>query len=429
MSAIPILRGREAEDWVGRCRWPEPDIEARAAVEPILAAVRTRGDEAVREYTRRLDGVSLVSLEARREDRRDALRGLSAERRRALETARANLERFHRAQLRTESSVEVRAGVTVWREFRPLERVGIYVPGGRADYPSSVLMAGVPARLAGCPEIVVCAPPGADGRPPVSVLAVAELLGIERVYAIGGAQAIGALAFGTESVPRVDKIVGPGNRYVTAAKLLVYGLVDIDMPAGPSEIVVLADAGAKPEWVAADLISQAEHAPDALAACVTCDAEWAARLAETVERQVADLPRGEIARESLARSAICVAPGLDAALAWVNALAPEHLTIVTRDAEAVLNRVVHAGSVFVGPYTPVAAGDYATGSNHVLPTARHARAFDALGVDDFGKWIQVQQLTAGGLRELAETVTTLARWEGLEAHARAVEIRVEDAPR
>jgi histidinol dehydrogenase len=306
-----------------------------------------------------------------------------------------------------------------------VDRVGIYVPGGRADYPSSVLMAGVPARLAGCPEVVVCAPPGPDGRPPASVLAAAELLELDRVFAVGGAQAVAALAFGTETIPRVDKIVGPGNRYVTAAKLLVFGLVDVDMPAGPSEIVALADADADAAWIAADLISQAEHAPDALAVCVTPDAALAGRVAQEAERQLAALPEPEIARTSLGRSAICVAPDLDGAIAWVNRLAPEHLTIVTRDAERVLDRIFNAGSVFLGPYAPVAAGDYATGSNHVLPTARHARAFDGLSVDDFGKWIQAQELTGDGLRALANAVTTLARWEGFEAHARAVEIRLE----
>lgn len=429
MSTIPTLHGVDADEWVARRTWPEVDAEARAAVEPILEAVRKLGDEAVRECSRRFDGVSPVSFEARAEDCRDALRGLTRERRRALEQARANLERFHRSQLRGESPVEVCPGVTVWREFRPVERVGIYIPGGRADYPSSVLMAGVPARLAGCPEVVVCSPPGPDGRPRASVLAAAELLGLDRVFAIGGAQAIAALTYGTETIPRVDKIVGPGNRYVTAAKLLVYGLVDIDMPAGPSEIVVLADDDANAAWVAADLISQAEHAPDALAVCVTTDRGLAGRVVLEAERQLAGLPDPEIARASLDRSAVCVAPDLDAAIAWVNRLAPEHLSIVTRDAERVLERIFNAGSVFLGPYAPVSAGDYATGSNHVLPTARHARAFGGLCVDDFGKWIQVQHVAPEGLRALAGTVTTLARWEGFEAHARAVEVRLEAASR
>jgi histidinol dehydrogenase len=320
----------------------------------------------------------------------------------------------------------VRPGLDIWREFRPIERVGIYVPGGRADYPSSLLMCGVPARIAGCREIVVCSPPGPDGRVAESVLATAELLEIEEVFAVGGAQAIAAMAFGTGSIPRVDKIFGPGNRYVTAAKELVHGVVNVDLPAGPSEIVVVCDGAARPAWVAADLISQAEHSADSLAVCITTDPAVAEAVAAALEWQVKALPESGAAEASLAASAICVAPDSEAAIDWVNALAPEHLSVMTADDETVLRRVRHAGSIFLGPHSPVAAGDYAAGSNHVLPTGRRARAWSALSLDDFGRWVQVQRLTASGLAEIAEAARTMARWEGFEAHARAVEMRFEE---
>ncbi|MGD8698581.1 MAG: histidinol dehydrogenase [Gemmatimonadales bacterium] len=426
MTTLPILEGAAARRWIADRAGIETDSEARAAVEPIIAAVRERGDAALREYTLKFDKVEAASLAVGREQLREALVSISSEQRRALEQARQNIERFHRAQMRQEDCVEVAPGVSVWREFRPLERVGIYVPGGRASYPSTVLMCGVPARLAGCSEIVICAPPGPDGQSPTAVLAAAELLGIERVFAVGGAQAIAALAFGTESVPRVDKIFGPGNRYVTAAKELVYGTVNIDMPAGPSEVVVLADQTARAAWVAADLLSQAEHAPDTLAVCITTGREAAERIAAAVEAQLASLPAPAAVAESLSRSAICVAEDLDTGVGWVDELAAEHLTIMTEDDRATLARIGNAGSVFLGPYAPVAAGDYATGSNHVLPTGRRARAWAALSLDDFGRWVQVQQLTAEGLAQLRATVSTLARWEGFEAHARAAEVRFEE---
>ena len=426
MTEMRVLSGPAAERWIAARTDLDIDVEARSAVEPMLAAVRERGDEALRELSARFDGVAPESFRARREDRSAALANLSQERRHALAVARANLERFHRAQLREEPRISVRPGITVWREFRPIERVGIYIPGGRAAYPSSVLMCGIPARLAGCPEIVVCSPPGAHGRVPDPVLAATEFLGIEAVYAVGGAQAIAAMTFGTESVPRVDKIFGPGNRYVTAAKELVNGIVAIDMPAGPSEIVVLADDTADPAWIAADLISQAEHAPDSLAICIALDARLADAVGAEVARQVEALPEPEAARASLESSAICVADDLNEATAWVNALAPEHLSIVTRDDETVLEGIFHAASIFLGPYTPVAAGDYGAGSNHVLPTGRRARAWSPLSVDDFGRWVQAQRITAAGLADLAVTIPAFARWEGLEGHARAVEIRFEE---
>lgn len=425
-SSLRILSGAAAARWIEERSRARVDEEAQTAVRPILADVLERGDAALVELTERFDGVHVESLAAGAEERRRALDRLGPERRSALEAARDHVEVFHRAQRRTEARVEVRPGVELWREFRPIERVGIYVPGGRADYPSSVLMCGVPARIAGCRSIVACTPPRPDGRAPDSVLAAAELLGLDAVYVVGGAQAIAALAYGTATIEPVDKIFGPGNRYVTAAKERVYGLVDIDMPAGPSEIVVLADGGADPRWAAADLISQAEHAPDALAVALTDDPTAAHRIVQEVEAQLDNLPEPNVARQSLSRSAVCVATDLDTAIAWANRLGVEHLEILTRDDEAVLARIENAGSVFLGPHSPVAAGDYATGGNHVLPTANRSRSWSALSLDDFGRWMLVQRVDRRALGELTGTVTTLARWEGFEAHARAIEIRFEE---
>lgn len=425
MPLIPVLRPEEAAHWIARRKATVADEGAWAAVAPIVADVRARGDAAVLEYTRRFDGAVRSCVEVRAAERRAAWRRLSRERRRALETAGEAIEAFHRAQRRPGERVAVRAGVETWRVFRPILRVGAYVPGGRAAYPSTVLMTCIPARIAGCPTVVLCTPPGPDGRVPDAVLAAAELAGVERVFAVGGAQAIAALAYGTESVPRVDKIVGPGNRYVTAAKLLVSAVVTIDLPAGPSEVVVLADATAHPGWVAAELVAQAEHGPDGLCVAVTTEPDLAERIAAEVERQVDALPDPAAARATLARSAVCTAPDVQLAMDWVNTLAPEHLLLLTAEDDAMLARVVNAGSVFLGPYATVVAGDYAAGTNHVLPTGGRARAAGGLCVDDFGKWVQVQRVTRDGLRELADTLTTLARCEGLEAHARAVEIRLE----
>lgn len=427
MEIVPLLSGVDAARWVADRRYALIDERAREAVRPILAAVRERGDAALRELTERYEGARISAFRVSEHDRAKALADLGSDERRALEAARDNIERFHRAQIRSEAPVEVRPGLTVWREFRAIERIGIYVPGGRASYPSSVLMCGIPANLAGCSQIALCTPPNSEGRVPQPVLAAAELLGIDEIFAVGGAQAIAALAYGTESITRVDKIFGPGNRYVTAAKELVYGIVNIDMPAGPSEIVVLADGRANPAWVAADLLSQAEHAPDSLAVCIVVGRGLAEAIAAQIANQLQDLCDPEAARASLASSAICVADHREQAIAWTNVLAPEHLSIVTDDDDGVLERISHAGSIFIGSHSPVAAGDYTAGSNHVLPTARRARAWSALSLDDFGRWIQAQRISPVGLAEIGPATSTLARWEGFEAHARAVEIRLRES--
>jgi histidinol dehydrogenase len=323
-----------------------------------------------------------------------------------------------------ETWVDVAPGIRIGRLWRGLDRVAAYVPGGEAAYPSSLLMSAIPARLAGVGELVVASPAGRDGTVSPALLGAAGLMGVDRFYVMGGAQAIAALAYGTESVPAVDKIVGPGNAWVTAAKLEAFGQTAIDMPAGPSEVMVLADATADAADTAADLLSQAEHGPDSAACLVTWDAPFADRVEREVARQLPLLPRQAHLQASL-RSAglIVIARDRDDAITFVNEYAPEHLSVVVEDDAAALAQLRHAGSVFLGRYAPESAGDYATGSNHVLPTGRLARAFGALDVQAFGKWLQVQRVTRDGLLGVRETVGIVAAAEGLIAHREAVEIR------
>jgi histidinol dehydrogenase len=314
--------------------------------------------------------------------------------------------------------------VVAWREWRPIERVGLYVPGGRAAYASSVVMLGIPAALAGCREVVLCTPPDGGGAVPAATLVAARRAGVQRVLKLGGAQAIAAMAFGTESVPRVDKIFGAGNAYVTAAKLLAFPTCAMDVPAGPSELLIVADDTADPAWIAADLLSDVEHGPDSPACLVTTSERLAGEVVAALERQVATLPKRDLACAALERwGLIVVAETIEEAAEIADRYAPEHLEIVTREPRALLPSIHNAGSIFLGPYSPNAAGDYATGTNHVLPTARYARTFAPVSLDSFGRLVEVQELTGDGLRGILPTIKQLARAEGLEGHARAAEIR------
>jgi histidinol dehydrogenase len=340
---------------------------------------------------------------------------LDPEVRAALEDEIQAVRAFHETHLTVVPPLETTPGVRVWREWRAIERVGLYVPGGRGAYPSSLVMLAVPATIAGCREIIVCTPPRTDGSIPAATLVAAQLSGVHRVFKLGGAQAIAAMAHGTESVPRVDKLFGAGNPYVTAAKLLAFPECALDVPAGPSELLVIADESAYPAWIAADLLSDVEHGPDSPAVLVTPSLELAKLVAFEVDRQVSSLPRCKIARLAL--------DSLDEAVLLANEYAPEHLQIVTRDPHALLPGIRNAGSIFLGTFAPNAAGDYATGTNHVLPTNRYARTFGPLSVESFGRQMQCQEVTLRGLRSLLPTVQLLARTEDLEGHARAVEIR------
>ncbi len=396
-----------------------------ATVAPIVADVAARGDAALLDYTERFDGVRPETLEVPEAEWDAALSRLDPELREAMETSAQNIRAYHGKQVRTGYEMG-EGGVVLGELITPIASVGLYIPGGTAAYPSTVFMNAIPAKLAGCGEIVMVSPPGKDGRIPDAILAAARLSGVTRVFRCGGAQAIAALAYGTQSVPRVDKIVGPGNAFVAEAKRQVFGRVAIDMIAGPSEILVLADGGANPAWVAADLLSQAEHDRMATAVLVTVSQELAEAVSEEVERQLRTLPREAIARASIeSNGRIIVAETLEEALEAANELAPEHLELCTADPEALLPKVRNAGSVFMGYCCPESLGDYMAGPNHTLPTSGTARFSSALGVDDFIKRIQYTRYTREALGVLAPKIAAFARAEGLEAHARAALIRGE----
>ncbi len=397
--------------------------EAVKTAQNIITLVREKGDTALFELTKKFDGVQLPTF---RVSRREIQEAYSAETRQtlaALKDAKAAIVKFQSTILRKEPPVTTRPGVRVWREFRPVEKVGLYVPGGKAVYPSTVLMLCIPARIAGCKEIVLCVPPDKDGAVPSAVLVAADLCGVTKIFKVGGAQAIAAMAYGTETIPKVSKIFGPGNRYVTAAKMLVYGEVDIDMPAGPSEVLVFANEAARSAWVAADLLAQLEHSEDAQAILVTLSKKVAQEVQKEMFRQCKNLSRQGILRESLKNSFGLVFTNLEKAMQFINEYAPEHLEIVSKSDSKVLKEITNAGSVFLGPYSSEPLGDYATGSNHTLPTSGYAKMFSPLSVESFGKKMQIQKVSKTGMKNLRNTVETLAEREGLDAHKNAIAIR------
>jgi len=402
-----------------------PDL--RRDVAEIIDRVRTGGDQALLDFSRRFDVAEPESLRVRSREIRTALDSLTETQRQALEVARDNILAFHEAQRVPPVVVATRPGLVCRRMTRPIDAVGLYVPAGTAPLPSTTLMLAVPAAIAGCPRRVLVTPPRGDGRADTAVLAAAALAGIDEVYVAGGAQAVAALAYGTETIPAVDKIYGPGNAWVTEAKLQVSldprGAA-CDLPAGPSEVLVIADGNAPADCVAADLLSQAEHGTDSQVLLVTVSADLARRVRVEVESQLAVLPRTEVAAGAIGNSRILLAVDLDEAVAISNRYAPEHLILAVEDAESLLEQVTAAGSVFMGYWTPESLGDYCSGTNHVLPTYGFARAFSGLGVEDFQRRITVQSASREGLEDIGPTAVTLARLEGLEAHASAVEIRL-----
>ena len=407
-----------------RCTRQEEEIGERVAA--ILAEVRTDGDAALRRIVRRIEGYLPETFEVTRERRAEAAKAVSPQLKAALEQAKANIEAFHRAQLPAQVEVETMPGVRCVQRAVAIGRAGLYIPGGKAPLFSTVLMLALPARIAGCREVILCTPCGRDGQIAPEILYAADLCGVDRVFALGGAQAVAAMAYGTESIPRVDKIFGPGNRYVTKAKQLA-GAADVavDLPAGPSEVLVLADEDARPEFAAADLLSQAEHGDDSQAVLVCRSEEFARRAIASVGEQAARLSRRDAIGNSLANSRIVVFSDPDEQIAFADAYAPEHLIVAMRDAWDAAARITAAGSVFIGGYSPESAGDYASGTNHTLPTGGWARAYSGVNTESFMRKITYQELTRGGLEALAPTITAMAEAEGLDAHANAVRVRMK----
>jgi len=408
----------------------QQDAEAlHARVREIIRDVRARGEDAVLAYTRRFDCPNLRSLEVDEDEFAAAQGAIDAQQRAALERAIGNVRRFHEAQRSEPLVVTTSPGVVCERHDRPIDAIGMYVPAGAAPLPSAAIMAAVPAQIAGCRTRIMCTPPRKDGRADPAVLVVAKLCGVQRVFKIGGAQAIAAMAYGAGSVPKVDKVVGPGNAWVTAAKLLCANDPDgaaLDLPAGPSEVLVIADDSARASFIAADLLAQAEHSNDAQAILVTTAPELAREVIREIEGQMSRLDRQSTLNESIRHARIIVVETIDEALELSNQYAPEHLIVQTRDARSWLPKIRNAGSVFLGPWTPETMGDYCSGPNHVLPTYGFARAYSGLSLSDFMRRMTVQELSVEGLRDLGPTAIVIAGLEGLGAHANAVEVRLAE---
>ncbi|MCK8076847.1 histidinol dehydrogenase [Vibrio sp. 1CM2L] len=395
-----------------------------ATVSDVIAKVRNEGDAALRELTAKFDGVTPESIRVSSGEIEEACARLTPEMKQALEQAYSNIAKFHEAQKPQPIKVETQPGVVCEQVTRAINTVGLYIPGGSAPLPSTVLMLGVPAQIAGCRKVVLCSPPPIADE----ILYVAKLCKIDEVYNVGGGQAVAAMAYGTESVAKVDKIFGPGNAYVTEAKRQVsndFRGAAIDMPAGPSEVLVIADETADADFIAADLLSQAEHGPDSQVVLVTPSPVVADQVTEAVQKQLKELSRANIAQQALASSLIIIAESLTQAIAISNFYGPEHLIVQTKNPRELLPLLDNAGSIFLGDWSPESAGDYASGTNHVLPTYGYTKTYSSLGLADFSKRMTVQELTADGLKRLAPTVVTMAEAEGLDAHKRAVTIRVE----
>lgn len=395
-------------------------------VQLVLDGVRTGGDKAVASYTQSFDGVSVANTAVTKAEIEFATEGLDPALKNAIVLASKNIRSFHEAQVSEPVKIETMPGVSCWRKSVGIDKVGLYIPGGSAPLFSTVLMLGIPAVIAGCKEIVLCTPPAKDGSLHPAILYAASIVGITAMYKIGGVQAIGAMAYGTETVPQVSKIFGPGNQYVTAAKQLVQQSgIAIDMPAGPSEVCVLADETCNPAFVASDLLSQAEHGPDSQVLLVSTSKVVVAKVLEAVEAQLAVLPRKDIAAKALENSRAIIVENMERAIFIVNSYAAEHLILACKNDEGVAEKITNAGSVFLGNYSPESVGDYASGTNHTLPTSGYARAYSGVSVDSFVKKITYQKLTETGLRSIGSAVETMAAAEGLEAHKNAVTIRLQ----
>ncbi|WP_185211843.1 histidinol dehydrogenase [Sphingobacterium mizutaii] len=403
----------------------DPNHAIQDTVLNIMEEVKGHGDQALKSYAKKFDKVDLEQLYLGQDDIDALASTISRDQMRALEIAFQNIHKFHQTQLKRERTVETMPGVKCWREVRPIEKVGLYIPGGSAVLPSTLLMLGVPARIAGCKEIVVCSPPQNNGKINGFVAYCLKLLQINKIYLVGGAQAVAAMAYGTETIPKVNKIFGPGNQFVTKAKSLIQGLTDvsIDMPAGPSEVLVIADESCNPAFVAADLLAQAEHGIDSQAILVATSKTITDAVQEELKKQLEVLPRKELAEKAMQNSYMVIADTLQEVMEFSNLYAPEHLILETNEWKSLINKVLNAGSVFLGHLTPESAGDYASGTNHTLPTSGFARSYSGVSVDSFVKKITFQHISEEGLQHIGSTVEILAELEGLHAHKNAVSIR------
>ncbi len=422
-----ILRFPEKSEWTALLKRPELNHKAlEDQVQLIIDDVAANGDKAVKAYTLEFDHYDALSLEVDQEEIQAASKVVSRDLKRAIEEAHWNIQTFHKKQVHHNETIVTTAGVRCWQKSVPMSKVGLYIPGGSAPLLSTALMLGIPAKLAACREVVLCTPPDSKGKVNSSILYIAGLLGIDRVFKVGGVQAIAAMAHGTESIPPVNKIFGPGNQYVTMAKQIVAReTVAIDMPAGPSELAVVADSAANPAFIASDLLSQAEHGPDSQVLLISDSGELIDRVKLELEKQLDDLPRKNIAAKALDNSKMILLKSQAEIMEMVNAYAPEHLIIVTENYADLAEQVVNAGSVFLGDYTPESAGDYASGTNHTLPTNGWAHSYSGVNMDSFYKKITFQEISKYGLTNIGDSIMTMAEAEELQAHSNAVSIRLK----
>ena len=424
---MEVIKYPSKADWPSLVKRPALDVTTLFdTVRTVLNEVRSEGDAAVKRYEEKFDKVTLSGLQVSEEEIKEARELVSEDLKQAIRTAKAHIEKFHASQRFTGQKVETTSGVTCWQKAVAIEKVGLYIPGGTAPLFSTVLMLAVPAHIAGCKEIVLCTPPNREGKVHPAILFAAETAGVSKIFKAGGIQAIAAMAYGTESVPKVYKIFGPGNQYVTAAKQLV-SLKDvaIDMPAGPSEVEVIADGTANPDFIAADFLSQAEHGADSQAMLVTSAESIVSPVVDAIQQQLSELSRKDITAKALEHSRIIVLKDEQEVIAFTNMYAPEHLIIQTENYAHIAEQIENAGSVFMGPYTPESAGDYASGTNHTLPTNGYAKAYSGVNLDSFIKKITFQEITAEGIKNLGGTIQTMAGNEQLDAHRNAVTIRLK----
>ncbi len=424
---INVIKYPGRKDWEEIIKRPAFETASlEKAVKRILEKVKAKGDKAIRKYTKEFDGVKLKKLTVDEKEIKAAEKLLPAGLKDAIQQAKLNIEKFHRSQVDGVKIIETMPGINCWRKAVGIEKVGIYIPGGTAPLFSTVLMLGVPAAIAKCKEIILCSPPSKEGSINPAILYAANLCGITKIFKAGGIQAIAAMAYGTETIPKVFKIFGPGNQYVTAAKQLIQKEgVAIDIPAGPSEVLVIADETAVDEFIAADLLSQAEHGADSQAILLTTSISIAEAVQQCIQKQLEKLPRKEIAEKALTHSKIILLNSIDEAIELSNLYAPEHLILSADKAEELTGKIISAGSVFIGNYSPESAGDYASGTNHTLPTNGYAATYSGVSVDSFVKKITFQQLSKNGLENIGDTVMQMAAAEGLEAHKNAVAVRLK----